>query len=137
MPFQPSLFADTLPSIAVVDIETTGFLRQKGLIVEVGIASLNFNNGEIRKEFNSLVREQHFNEAHTRPPYGWIFENSTLRVEEVEQAPSMEALFDDIQRVLLSFNGVTAYNAAFDMPFLRARSFEFTPYPCPMIAATP
>ncbi len=78
MAFQPSLFPTELPTIAVVDLETTGFLNQKGLIVEIGIASLNLNNGEIKKEFDSLVKEPGFNSAHKNPPYGWIFDNSTL-----------------------------------------------------------
>jgi len=138
MTYQPSLFPTELPTIAVVDLETTGFLHQKGLIVEIGIASLNLNNGEIKKEFASLVQEPGFNSAHKKSPYGWIFENSTLKFEEVEAAPSMKSLFDDIQGIINQFPaGITAYNAAFDLPFLRSRSFSFKPLPCPMIAATP
>lgn len=137
MATQPSLFPVELPTIAIVDLETTGFLHQKGLIVEIGIASLNFNNGEVTKEFESLVKEPGFNEVHTRPPYGWIFSNSSLRFEDVNEAPSMKSLYDEIQETLNKFNGVTAYNAAFDLPFLRSRSFTFSPLPCPMIAATP
>ena len=137
MAIQPSLFPVELPTIAIVDLETTGFLNQKGLIVEVGIASLNLNNGEIKKEFDSLVKEPGFSVVHTQDPYGWIFSNSTLRFEEVDAAPSMKSLFDEIQSVFSRFAGITAYNAAFDLPFLRSRSFSFTPLPCPMIAATP
>lgn len=138
MPFQPSLFPTELPTIAVVDLETTGFLNQKGLIVEIGIVSLNLNTGQVKKEFDSLVRESGFNSAHSKPPYGWIFNNSTLSFEEVERGPSMESIFDEVQAVFNRFQaGITAYNAAFDLPFLRSRSFTFKALPCPMIAATP
>lgn len=138
MAFQPSLFGSPHPVIGIVDIETTGFLNQKGLIVEIGIASLDLGTGEVKERFNSLVREAGFNSAHARPPYGWIFENSTLKFEDVEQAPTMTDLFDQIQGILDSFStGITAYNAAFDLPFLQSRSFSFKKLPCPMIAATP
>lgn len=138
MAFQPSLFQAGLPHIAIVDLETTGFLNQKGLIVEIGIASLNLNNGVITKEFDSLVKEPGFNAAHKTHPYGWIFNNSTLSFEEVEEAPAMKSLFEEIQGVIKKFPaGITAYNAAFDLPFLRSRSFTFKALPCPMIAATP
>lgn len=138
MAHQPSLFPTTLPTIAIVDLETTGFLNQKGLIVEIGIASLDLNNGTIKSEFSSLIKESGFNSAHAKPPYGWIFDNSTLEYSEVEKAPTMDSLFDQIQAVINMFpTGITAYNAAFDLPFLKSRSFTFKPLPCPMIAATP
>lgn len=138
MAIQPSLFPEPKPTIAIVDIETTGFLNQKGLIVEIGIVSLNLGTGEVKEEFDSLVREPGLNQAHARPPYGWIFGNSSLRYEEVEQAPLLADLYDDIQAVFNKYpTGLTAYNAAFDLPFLRSRSFTFTPLPCPMLAATP
>lgn len=138
MAFQPSLFETVQPTIAIVDIETTGFLNQKGLIVEIGIVSLNLNNGEIQHEFSSLVREHSFNPAHAKPPYGWIFDNSSLSYSEIETAPLMTSIFDDIQQTINRFPaGITAYNAAFDLPFLKSRSFTFKGLPCPMLAATP
>ncbi len=138
MAFQPSLFGPPLPVIGIVDLETTGFLNQKGLIVEIGIASLDLATGEVKEEFNSLVRESGFSSAHARHPYGWIFENSSLNFEDVEQAPAMTDIFERIQQTLNKFTtGITAYNAAFDLPFLQSRSFSFKKLPCPMIAATP
>ncbi|PID76835.1 MAG: hypothetical protein CSB24_04595 [Deltaproteobacteria bacterium] len=139
MAHQPSLFeVIKKPTIAVVDLETTGFLNQKGLIVEIGIVSLDLGSGTIKEEFNSLVREPGFNAAHARPPYGWIFQNSSLSFEEVEKAPSLHELFDEIQAVINKFPaGITAYNAAFDLPFLQSRRFSFKKLPCPMLAATP
>ena len=138
MAMQYSLFPEPKPTIAIVDIETTGFLNQKGLIVEIGIVSLNLNSGAIKEEFDSLIREPGLNTAHAKPPYGWIFENSSLSYEEVSRAPLLSDLFKEIQAVFDKYpTGLTAYNAAFDLPFLRSRSFSFTQLPCPMIAATP
>lgn len=138
MAFQPSLFGSPHPVIGIVDIETTGFLNQKGLIVEIGIASLDLATGEVKQEFSSLVREAGFNAAHAKPPYGWIFDHSSLTFEEVEQAPAMTDIFDQVQQCFDRFDsGITAYNAAFDLPFLQSRSFNFKKLPCPMIAATP
>ena len=54
MAVQQSLFPEPKPTIAIVDIETTGFLNQKGLIVEIGIVSLNLNTGKIKEEFVTL-----------------------------------------------------------------------------------
>lgn len=138
MAFQYSLFPEKAPQIAIVDIETTGFLNQKGLIVEIGIVSLNLQTGEINIEFDSLVKEPGFNKAHTTHPYGWIFQNSNLKYDQVCQAPPLVDCFDQIQSILDKYpTGLTAYNASFDLPFLRSRSFTFTALPCPMIAATP
>ncbi len=44
-------------SIAVVDIETTGFSHQKDCIVEIGICELDLNSGNCRELFNKLIRE--------------------------------------------------------------------------------
>jgi DNA polymerase III epsilon subunit-like protein len=138
MAFQYSLFPEQTPKIAIVDIETTGFLNQKGLIVEIGIVSLDLHTGEINTEFDSLIREPGFNKAHTTHPYGWIFQNSDLKYDQVSQAPQLFERFNEIQAILDKYpTGITAYNASFDLPFLRSRSFAFTPLPCPMIAATP
>jgi len=138
MAVQRSLFPEPKPTIAIVDIETTGFLNQKGLIVEIGIVSLNLNTGEIKEEFGSLVREASLNPVHAKPPYGWIFSNSTLTYEDVAKAPLLVDQFQKIQDVFDKYPvGLTAYNAAFDLPFLRSRSFTFKPLPCPMLAATP
>ncbi len=138
MAMQMSLFGEKRPVILIVDIETTGFLNQNGLIVEIGIVSLDLNTGKIEEEFDSVIREPGFGPRHLDPPYGWIFQNSSLSFKAVEQAPLLEDRFAQIQKVLDKYPaGVTAYNAAFDLPFLRARSFVFTPLPCPMLAATP
>jgi len=41
-----------MKKIVIVDIETSGFQHQGGLIVEVGIVSLNLQTGNISNEFS-------------------------------------------------------------------------------------
>lgn len=138
MAFQHSLFPELETKIAIVDLETTGFLQQKGLIVEIGVVGLNLNTGEIKTEFDSLINEPGLNTTHTASPYGWIFQNSSLKYDQVCRAPRLSDIFSDIQAILDRYpTGLTAYNTSFDLPFLRSRSFTFTALPCPMIAATP
>ncbi len=43
-----------MKEIAVIDIETSGFQKQGGLIVEIGIVALNLKTGKIINEFNSI-----------------------------------------------------------------------------------
>jgi DNA polymerase-3 subunit epsilon len=72
-----------MKEIVVVDIETSGFQKKGGLIVEVGIVALNLDTGNIFNEFNEIVKEKDFGEKHAKYPYGWIFKNSDLKYEDV------------------------------------------------------
>ncbi len=124
--------------VAVVDIETTGFQNQGGLIVEVGIVGLNLSTGEVVEEFSSLVKEKGFGEKHTKQPYGWIFQNSTLKPEEVDNAPLWESVKPAIQKVFDKYPlGATAYNKRFDFGFLKSRGLKIKELNCIMLKATP
>ena len=124
--------------ILVLDIETTGFLRQGGSIVEIGIVELNLDNGEISEVFNSLLREDILTAKHLEDPFGWIFRNSDLKVEDVRNAPKSSEVFPIVQEVLNSCPlGATAFNKKFDFDFLKDRGITFhKEQPCPMLAAT-
>lgn len=124
--------------IAVVDIETTGFQNQGGLIVEIGIVGLDLETGHVTDEFESIVKENGFGEEHTTEPYGWIFKNSDLNYEDVLQAsdlikslPEIQAIFD---KYLL---GITAFNKQFDFGFLKSRGLKITELPCIMLSSAP
>jgi DNA polymerase III epsilon subunit-like protein len=124
--------------ILIADIETTGFLNQGGSIVEVGIVSLDLDSGQVKTVFDSVCREPILTAKHRNEPFGWIFKNSSLTVEEVKAAPAMEKLFSQIQDILNSYPlGVTAYNKKFDFSFLKDRGFKIRKeLPCPMLLAT-
>ena len=120
-----------MKKIAIVDIETTDFLNQGGLIVEVGIVELDLETGEVKTLYDELIREESFGEAHKD---AWIFSNSSLTYEEVLAAKPIDR--DAIQEILNKYSA-TAYNKRFDFDFLKSRGIEAKELPCPMKALTP
>lgn len=123
-------------TILVVDIETTGFLNRGGKIVEIGIVKLNLATGEITPAYNSLVKEDGFGPQHASGAFGWIFNNSDLTYEEVDNAPALEPQRAEIQGLFDQYHA-TAFNKSFDFDFLRDRGFTIKDLPCPMKVATP
>jgi DNA polymerase-3 subunit epsilon len=125
--------------ILIIDIETTGFKKQGGAIVEVGMVSLDLDTGEAVILLDSVCQEQILSARHRQEPMGWIFRNSTLRVEDVRAAPALEELLPDIQYYIDEHPlGATAYNRSFDFDFLESRGVVFgRKLPCPMLLATP
>jgi len=125
--------------ILIIDLETTGFLNQEAAIVEVGIVTLHLSTGHREIVFNTICRESHLSARHRTYPMGWIFENSTLTVEDVRQAPLLKDLLPEIQDLIDAHPaGATAYNRSFDFDFLESRGIKFgNKLPCPMIVSTP
>ena len=127
-----------MKEIAVIDIETSGFQKQGGLIVEIGIVGLNLETGLVTNEFDSIVKENEFNEVHSKHPYGWVFQNSDLRYNDVLSANNLTDMLPEIQNVLNKYSlGATAYNKAFDFGFLRSRGLQIKELDCIMLSATP
>ena len=112
--------------IAVVDIETTGFLKQGGLIVEVGIVELNLETGEIKELYNELVCESKFSDANKD---SWIFSNSNLKFEEVKLAKPLN--IEALQEIFNKYKA-TAFNKRFDFDFLSSRGLKIEELRCPM-----
>jgi DNA polymerase-3 subunit epsilon len=120
--------------IGIIDIETCGFLRENGVIVEVGIVSLDTKTGKIDPVFSSVCREKHLRAKHRD---AWIFKNSDLTVEEVRTAPDLTEIVPLIQEHIDNLDAITAYNKNFDFNFLRNRGIRIDrEWPCPMLAAT-
>jgi len=123
--------------ILVLDIETTGFLKQGGSIVEIGIVDLDLTTGEISEVFSSLLREDILTAKHHEEPYGWIFRNSDLTTEDVREAPEASGVLAIVQDILNSYPlGCTAFNNKFDFDFLEDRGLRVTKLPCPMLLST-
>lgn len=119
--------------IGIIDIETTGFMPD-GKIVEIGIASLNTESGEINPVFGSVCREPGLTAADRS---AWIFAHSTLTPGDVRKAPLLSDLQEKIQHHIGQFHAVTAYNKAFDFDYLRDRGITIDDeWPCPMLVAT-
>jgi DNA polymerase-3 subunit epsilon len=116
--------------ILIVDIETTGFLRQGGLIVEIGIVELNLKTSEKRVVYNQLVKEDSFNEVHKN---AWIFSNSNLTFEDIEKAKPLDTFA--LQCLFTQYHA-TAYNKRFDFDFLTDRGLKIKELACPMLILT-
>jgi DNA polymerase-3 subunit epsilon len=120
--------------IGIIDIETTNFFHNGGFIVEVGIASLDTETGDVETVFDSTCREDGMT---AKDREAWIFQNSDLTVEEVRESPLFEDLKPEIQKHIDSFDAVTAYNKRFDFTFLLDRGIILgQEWPCPMLQAT-
>jgi DNA polymerase-3 subunit epsilon len=119
--------------IAVVDIETTGFSHRSDCIVELGCCELELETGKTRKLFDELIREPHFSPKHKD---AWIFNNSSLKYEDILEAESLESYREPIQSIFNKYP-VAAYNKRFDFDYLVDRDFNIRELPCPMILATP
>ena len=93
--------------ILVVDLETTGFDSKTDLIVEIGIVLVNTDTKEIKMVFDKPIKETGFDyETHKN---SWIFENTTLSVEDVMSAKPIEDYFDEIQGLFDKYK-MTAFN---------------------------
>jgi DNA polymerase-3 subunit epsilon len=117
--------------IVVVDIETTGFLQQQGLIVEIGMVKLDLNSGRRTIIYDELVREDGFDETHQN---AWIFQNSDLCFRDVLKANPLD--YNRLQELFDQYPA-TAYNKRFDFDFLSDRGIRINELDCPMKLSTP
>ena len=120
--------------INIVDIETTGFSPYNDYIVEIGIAVLDTENGNIQTVFDQIIHESGFGPDNQS---AWVFSNSDLTYEEVLKTPPIGFVRDEIQE-LLNANPSTAFNSDFDFRFLENQKFVIPEkLPCIMKACTP
>lgn len=112
--------------ILIVDIETTNFLQRGGLIVEIGIVSVNLENGNVEVLYDEKVKEEGLTKEHAD---SWIFNNSDLKIDDCLNAKPL-----DLKKIseLLANNRVTSYNTEFDFGFLRDRGVIINELPCLM-----
>lgn len=104
--------------IAIIDIETTSKYLNCGHIVEIGICELNIMTGQATPLFNSIIKEVENFDSHA-----WIFQNSTLKPEEViSQGKSLEEVRTQLQTIFDTYICL-AYNSPFDFGWLRSRNF--------------
>jgi len=119
--------------LLVVDIETTGFYAQSDAIVEIGIALVDTVTKEIELVFDNVIKHDKFNSK--RHKNSWIFQNTTLTVEDVEKAKSLDEYKEEIQSLFDKYK-MTAYNKSFDLRFLNAAGFKMSDVKCLMQTAT-
>lgn len=122
--------------ILVIDIETTGFINKGGKIVEVGIVSLDLDNGQKEILFDSVVHETPITREHVES--SWIVTNGYMTAEEIQTSDALNKRIPEIQNIINSYpHGATAFNRSFDFDFLKSRGVVFPKeLPCPMILST-
>ena len=122
--------------IAVLDIETTGFSEKWDAIVEIGISLVDTDKKTVKLIFNEVINEKKFSPTWARHKDAWIFENSSLTIEEVIKAKSLEHHRPKIQKILDKYP-VTAFNSKFDFKFMDSRDFMCMKIKCLMLSSKP
>lgn len=119
------------PDLAVVDVETTGFVPEKhDRVVEIGIVRTDFQGRE-QARFETLVNPgRDVGPTHVHG----------ITAEMVKQAPPFEAVADAVLEFLQG-SYLVAHNAPFDVRFLKAElertgdRIEQVPYHCTLQAS--
>ena len=121
--------------IAVIDIETTGFLNGGGTIVEVAIIELDLDDGNTKVLFNYVVHEDSI--TIDKLKNSWIIANSDLTIDQVRYSINLKHVMHLINTIVKTYP-VTAFNRVFDIGFLENRGIKFNKlHPCPMLELTP
>jgi len=118
--------------LLVVDIETTGFYVNSDAIVEIGITLVDTKTKEIKLVFDNVIKHGKFKES--KHKNAWIFKNTTLTVEDVLKANSLNSYYKEIQSLFNKYP-MTAYNKSFDIRFLSAAGFKMKDTKCLMKTA--
>lgn len=126
-----------MSQILLLDIETTNFQNKGGKIVEIGIAELDTETGDIKKLFDEVTHEDGITRKEVEN--SWIVKNSDLTVEMIRTSKNLKHYKKVIQEILYRhFKGCTAYNNVFDFGFMGSRGLIFPKrLPCPMKLMTP
>ncbi|MBL4809057.1 MAG: 3'-5' exonuclease [Phycisphaerales bacterium] len=122
--------------ILILDIETTGFLKAGGKIVEIGAVELDLETGQITTMYNQVTYERGITLHEVQN--SWIVANSDLTVNDIRHSKSLDKIKQEFQMLINCYpNGVTAFNNAFDFGFLEDRGFIFNKkLGCPMKLST-
>lgn len=125
-----------MAKILIIDIETTNFLQKGGKIVEIGIVSIDLENGEKEILFDNACWEDGITLEEVQN--SWIVQNSTLTLDKIRQSKNLKTIYDEIQNIINQYPaGATAYNNDFDFGFMENRGFKFPKkLPCPMKLST-
>lgn len=119
--------------LAIIDIETTGFIREYGeSIVELAIVLCDTTTRKTEILFSNVLKDDNFGADKHRS--SWIFKNSDLTYEDVEAAKNIEDYRDELQAIFTKYK-VTAFNKKFDMGWLSSLGFKYKDSKCLMESA--
>lgn len=121
--------------ILVIDIETTGFLKEGGKIVEIGVVDLCLNSGNKKIVFNKVINPEL---SKAELVNTWIVQNKYMTVDEILNGIPFDFIKEYLQDLINAFpHGATAFNKSFDFDFLKSYGITFPKeLKCPMIEST-
>ena len=100
--------------IYVLDTETTGLEgAPKDVVVDVGITKVSLRHGTVEDAYSSVLGY----DVDCWDDYrrnAWIFQNTDMTLEMVENAPPAMKVIEDVRRMLRG-KTVTTYNIAYDL----------------------
>lgn len=100
--------------IYVLDTETTGFDGYPNdVVVDIGIATADLKTGEVKDVYSSIVGYD-ISVWSKEKKKSWIFENSSLTLDEVAKAPPIKRVSNEVNEILKG-HCVTSYNTGFDL----------------------
>jgi len=125
--------------IYVIDTETTGLCgHPRDLVVDIGICAVDLGEGTVKEAYSSVVGYD--TSVWDYPTqHAWIFENTDLTLNDVDEAPPFMDVVQEVQEVLKHEN-ITSFNIGFDMDkFLYREPWSLqnicTEMPCIMLAS--
>lgn len=100
-------------SIYVLDTETTGLEgAPKDVVVDIGICRVSLEKGTVEDVYSSVLGYETA-EWDDYLKNAWIFQNTDMTLEMVEEAPRAIGVIEDVRR-LLRRQPVTSYNTRYD-----------------------
>ncbi len=99
--------------IYVLDTETTGLEgAPRDFVVDVGICKVDLSKGTVEDVYSSVLGYD-TEEWDDYLRNAWIFENTDMTLDMVEEAPLALTVIDDVRRILRK-KAVTSYNTGYD-----------------------
>ena len=125
--------------VYVIDTETTGLTgAPKDKVVDIAICRVTLGESTVKEIYSSVVGHDTSGWSNDLKR-SWIFENTDLTLEMVNNAPPEEQVVREVTEILKGSN-VTSFNVAYDLDkFLYRPPWSlhgrFIPFKCIMLAS--
>lgn len=111
--------------IFVLDTETTGLHgAPRDVVVDIAVCRVSLSEGTVEPIYSSVVGHDtsKWDDSKRR---SWIFENTDMTLEMIDDAPPFEQVHSEVSDILRD-NSVTSYNTDYDMDkFLYPKPWGF------------
>ncbi|MHA1456617.1 MAG: 3'-5' exonuclease, partial [Promethearchaeota archaeon] len=106
--------------IAIIDIETTSYIKKDAFIVEIGIVELDYVTGAKKILFNSPIYEKGVENYSGMGVFGI----SNLDLSDVKNSKNLESYRETLQFIFDRYR-ITSFNTNFDLSILESKGFIF------------